>query len=407
MIKKTPFVILLILIFTMTGLCQSRTLRIMTYNLLNYIGQDKNENFKTIVEAIDPDIIVVQEIEGQTAVDSFSIAVLENRFDTIGFHNGCTYDTDNHIFYNPYEIVFLTDQYISTALRDIAEYKLKIPGINDTLLIYSAHLKASSGIDNEQKRLAESTLLREHLNQHSPTTKFILVGDLNLYSSLEPAYQKLTGEEAENSGRLFDPIQTPGIWHNNSRFTAIHTQSTRTSDIGDDGATGGMDDRFDFILVSGSLSGRVIQGSYTAYGNDGAHFNQSIISGSNGAVSPEIANALYYASDHLPVYTDISFGVSTIAEEISQVPTIYWLGQNYPNPFNPRTMITYELQNTNYIHLTIFNLLGQNVANLFSGVQKAGRYEVPWDAADFPSGIYYYRLQAAGFSETRKMILTK
>jgi hypothetical protein len=114
--------------------------------------------------------------------------------------------------------------------------------------------------------------LREHLNQHSPTTKFILVGDLNLYSSSEPAYQKLTGEETENSGRLFDPIETPGTWHNNSSYTVIHTQSTRTSDIGDDGATGGMDDRFDFILVSSSLSGRVIEGSYTAYGNDGVHF---------------------------------------------------------------------------------------------------------------------------------------
>ena len=405
MIKKTPVVILLTFLFSMTGLCQTRTLRIMTYNLLNYIGQDKNENLKTIVDAIDPDIIVVQEIEGQTAVDSFYIAVLENRFATIGFHNG--YTTDNHIFFDPYKILLFSDQYISTDLRDIAEYKIKIPGINDTLFIYSAHLKASSGIDNEQKRLAEATLLREHLNQHSPTTKFILVGDLNLYSSSEPAYQKLTGEETENSGRLFDPIETPGTWHNNSSYTVIHTQSTRTSDIGDDGATGGMDDRFDFILVSSSLSGRVIEGSYTAYGNDGAHFNQSIISGTNSAVSPEIANALYYASDHLPVYADIAFGVSTIAEEISQVPTIYWLGQNYPNPFNPGTMITYELRNTNYIHLNILNLLGQNVANLFSGVQKAGRYQVQWNAADFPSGIYYYRLQAAGFSETRKMILIK
>jgi hypothetical protein len=206
---------------------------------------------------------------------------------------------------------------------------------------------------------------------------------------------------------LFDPIETPGAWHNNSGYAAIHTQSTRTSDIGDDGSTGGMDDRFDFILVSSSLTDRVVNDSYTAYGNDGAHFNQSIISGTNSAVSTEIADALYYASDHLPVYADIAFGVSTVTDEISQVPQSYWLGQNYPNPFNPVTTINYQLSMTNDVALSVYNLLGQKVATLVNERQPAGSYQVDWDAADFPSGIYYYRLQAAGFNQTRRMILIK
>ena len=83
------------------------------------------------------------------------------------------------------------------------------------------------------------------------------------------------------------------------------------------------------------------------------------------------------------------------------------LEQNYPNPFNPRTIINYELPITNYIDLTIFNILGQKVATLVSGNQNAGFHTVEWDAGGMASGVYYYRLQAEGFVETKKLILLR
>lgn len=83
------------------------------------------------------------------------------------------------------------------------------------------------------------------------------------------------------------------------------------------------------------------------------------------------------------------------------------LEQNYPNPFNPSTSIKYTLQRSGYVHLGVYNLLGQEVALLVDGVQAAGTHEAELSSASLPSGIYFYRLQAPGVFETRKMVVTR
>jgi hypothetical protein len=96
-------------------------------------------------------------------------------------------------------------------------------------------------------------------------------------------------------------------------------------------------------------------------------------------------------------------------------PEDFHLEQNYPNPFNPTTTIYYELPGESRVTLKMFNLLGQEIATLVNEVKQAGLYEVQWNAATFPSGVYFYRLQArpivggqAGdFVQTRKLILLR
>ena len=84
------------------------------------------------------------------------------------------------------------------------------------------------------------------------------------------------------------------------------------------------------------------------------------------------------------------------------------LMQNYPNPFNPRTTIHFELPITDDVELSIYNLLGQKVAVLVAGTQMAGKHDAEWNASNFASGLYYYRLQTeGGFVQTKKLILTK
>ncbi len=84
------------------------------------------------------------------------------------------------------------------------------------------------------------------------------------------------------------------------------------------------------------------------------------------------------------------------------------LHQNYPNPFNPTTKINYEIPIMNYVELNIYNLLGEKVETLVSGVQEAGRHQVTWDASEFTSGVYIYRLTTnGGFSDTKKLLLLK
>jgi hypothetical protein len=89
------------------------------------------------------------------------------------------------------------------------------------------------------------------------------------------------------------------------------------------------------------------------------------------------------------------------------VPSEYKLGQNYPNPFNPTTLINYSIPQKGYVSLKVYNLLGQEVATLFAGVQEAGNYAATFDGAGLASGVYLFRLQAGNVSITKKLVLMK
>jgi hypothetical protein len=91
----------------------------------------------------------------------------------------------------------------------------------------------------------------------------------------------------------------------------------------------------------------------------------------------------------------------------SATPEDFYLSQNYPNPFNPKTVIRYSISENRYINLKVFNVIGKEVSVLINENQNAGSYEVVWNAVDFPSGIYFYRLTAGEFTETKKMNLIK
>jgi len=80
---------------------------------------------------------------------------------------------------------------------------------------------------------------------------------------------------------------------------------------------------------------------------------------------------------------------------------------NYPNPFNPTTRIQYSVSTTQCVSLKIYDVLGREVATLLDELKHPGTYSVTWDARGFPSGVYFYRLHAPGFTQTRRMISLK
>jgi hypothetical protein len=96
-----------------------------------------------------------------------------------------------------------------------------------------------------------------------------------------------------------------------------------------------------------------------------------------------------------------------IRREHNTVPTDSRLSQNFPNPFNPSTEISFQVSSAGNIILKICDMLGREIALLVNENKPAGNYQVQWDAARFPSGVYFYRLQTNGFIQTRKMILKK
>ena len=91
----------------------------------------------------------------------------------------------------------------------------------------------------------------------------------------------------------------------------------------------------------------------------------------------------------------------------SEIPESFSLGQNYPNPFNPSTTIRYGLPSRSPVTLTVFNALGQKVALLQNGEQDAGYHDVKFDGNNLPSGVYFYRLRAGDFVETKRFLLLR
>ena len=89
------------------------------------------------------------------------------------------------------------------------------------------------------------------------------------------------------------------------------------------------------------------------------------------------------------------------------IPSRYELGQNYPNPFNPTTHIRFNIPETANTKLTVFNIMGEAVANLVDGVVSAGGHTVSWNAANMPTGVYFYRLESGNFTQTKKLLLVK
>jgi hypothetical protein len=100
-------------------------------------------------------------------------------------------------------------------------------------------------------------------------------------------------------------------------------------------------------------------------------------------------------------------GQGTAAEQGGDLPEQYALSGNYPNPFAGRTTIGFALPEAGRVRLAVYNVLGQEVARLVDEVLPAGRHEVAWAVGGQASGVYYYRLEAAAFRQTRAMLLVR
>ncbi|MEL1230312.1 MAG: lamin tail domain-containing protein [Candidatus Neomarinimicrobiota bacterium] len=311
------------------GVLNASTARILTYNLLNYEDENNREDdYVMILDLVEPDLIIAQEIIGQTGYAHFQSDVLDvlepNIWSSAPFTNQSA-QQDIALYYKNDIFTFIGTSVVYTAqssgTRDVIEWVMlhNLSGVEFN--VYGVHLKASSGSSNANQRLQETTILRNHLNNLAPNF-FIVGGDFNIYSnnsSSEPAFDMLTSSSDDNDGQMFDPINRIGHWHNNSSYSDVHTQSPRTSSFGG-GANGGMDDRFDWLFVSQSILDQdspmqYVEGTYWAVGNDGNHFNDAINDGNNNSVSEEIADALHDASDHLPVYMDVWFDDITYSDQ--------------------------------------------------------------------------------------------
>ena len=313
------------------GFSQTKTVKdtitIMQYNLLNY-GYNgntcggfnitlahKDKQLKTLIDYIKPDILGVNEMGCN---ELYSRRILANclnqgtsKFERTKLQKSGTQNICNSYFYNTEKLGLINSSAITKTknagniIRAIDFLKLYVKGeylsISDTISLSHlvVHLKASNGISERAEREKAAEGIMYHLEQNESAGNYILSGDFNVYKSSEGAYQQFT-KYTKVPFRFYDPIKQEGSWNNNGAYAKVHTQATRT------GSCGGMDDRFDFILVSKAIIDdsshiKYIADSYRAVGQDGKRLNQSVISPTNTDVPADIATALYEMSDHLPI----------------------------------------------------------------------------------------------------------
>lgn len=203
--------------------------------------------------------------------------------------------------------------------RQTMRYQFRPVGYDSSadFYVYASHFKSSTGAANEAERNVEATTIRTNADALGAGARIIYAGDFNFYSASESGFQTLTGP---GHGQAFDPVNRLGAWSNSSSFRDVHTQSPATTAVFNGQVTGGMDDRFDFQLVTGEvLDGRgfdYVTGSYWAFGNTSTHtLNQAITTGSAASLAAlipgytttqasAVLTALARVTDHLPVVAD-------------------------------------------------------------------------------------------------------
>ena len=389
-----------VLCFVSATFFGQETINTMFYNLLEYPSAspaNRRQILQNILVDYSPDIFMVCELEsneGSNDILDFSLNGNVNSYSVAPFVINQSGDGElqQNLFYRSSRFSLIEQNIITTTVRDINHYVLRLLTEEvDTnpieLHIFVAHLKSSDGSANEAIRLEMITEFVDFLNTLPADSKVLFAGDLNMYDAAEDGYIELL--DPTNSIVLKDPIETPGAWNNNENFTAIHTQSTRVSSGGfGAGAGGGLDDRFDFILLSENMlstpSLQYVDDTYKSYGNNGNCYNLDINDPScTGLYSQTTRSRLYNTSDHLPVVltlqTDQTF---VLGNEQFEVRDAWTLESTLVS--NEITLsFTSEILKNHTIVIT--NILGQRV----SENKLTTNMNQNIDVSAFPSGLYF------------------
>jgi len=391
------------------------TIRVMHYNLM-YYGEttsyctatnnpeaDKNGYLKTIIQYVKPDIFTANEVapnstKHQTLMSNCLNVDGVTYYQKCNFSNVSSTDLTNELYYNTTKLGFVSQVNIPTSVRDINIYRLYYKSWNlstthDTAYITCIvmHLKAGSATTDISERAAQTSTMMNYLNSVGVADNFVVMGDFNVYSSDEECYQNLINY-SNITLRFYDPINKPGDWNSNSSFAGIHTQSTHIISTGCF-ATGGMDDRFDHIMISdyiktGSHHLQYFTNSYKAIGQDGNHYNQAINSGTNTSAPSTVIDALYGMSDHLPVTMNIRVD-QTVGIKNYEEPT--FLNVIFENPVQADMPVTIELSIKEKLNIEVVNLLGQTIYSTTSS-NDGSSVNITLPTKDFDKGIYFLKI---------------
>jgi len=404
--------------------CSADTIRMMQYNLMYYTTSspsgcntsgtymnEKDENLKIIIDYVLPDVFCVNEIGSSAA---YINRVLNNVMNTNGrnYYANCPLTNysggtiANMLYYDSRKLTFYSYFYVTTSVRDINAYKMYYKSESlaqgDTAFItfIIAHLKAGNTEPDRNTRKIQVERLTIKLEQ-TGIDNYVFSGDFNLYNASEPAYQHLLFNN-NTAFRFLDPINQYGNWHNNQQFAKIHTQSTHTYSENGCFATGGLDDRFDFILVSptvfyGTQKLKVLPETYNALGQDGLRLKKHLLSSpTNNTLPMEILEAMYNCSDHLPVICDFEI---TKTVNIKKYQSTFFV--HVENPVKNELSIQVYAKNDQVMKFEIYSIDGRQIDHFTEHVSEGNN---PLSRRfDFPASLYFLKI----FNDQKEMIVKK
>jgi endonuclease/exonuclease/phosphatase family metal-dependent hydrolase len=407
----------LIAILTVFSLHAQDRVKVMSYNLLNYGNvtsycttsnnnmSAKNGYIATIVDYVQPDILAVVEMGSADFAHQRLLDSALNVNGGIQYVKAQKVNTAGSsilslVYYNSQKFGLAASVSLQSTVRDVVLFRLyyKSPNLaitKDTAFINCivAHLKAGNTTSSKTTRTQMVNQALGYLSAHYPADNYLFMGDLNLYSSNEGAYQALLNY-SNTAYRFYDPINTPGSWNNNSGYAAVHTQSTHSSSNGC-ASGGGLDDRFDFILISDAIKSNTkhisyVSNSYKAIGNDGKHFNKSINSGTNNSVPANVLNALYNNSDHLPVVLELDLD-NTIAG-LSDVEKESGLRVYFENPVQESVLNLYvNSKQQQNVRVELYDISGRLMAQKQTCI--GGNSTISFDLSAMAAGLYFVRIR--------------
>src|SRR5690554_766441 len=392
------------------------TLNAMFYNVFkfpNSLPQDRQLILRDILDEYQPDLFMVCELVSEQGADLILNTSLQNQVDSYARANfvaDLSKPSDplqNMVYFNTRKLTLVNQQTLPTVYRNIDHYSFELNvESNDPIYleVFVAHLKSSTGPANRQMRFDMVEVVTQELqNLTQPNTNVLFAGDFNFYNSTEIGYQQILNPA--NAIKLIDPINAPGSWQDNASFSYLHTQSTRESSAGfgggaNAGASGGLDDRFDFIMMSENFNTSArfsyVNGSYQAYGNNGNCLNKSVNDATcTGTYSLTLRNNLYNMSDHLPVVMQFQVN-EPLATQTFDKKSLMWFESS--NITDSELIIGIAAETNTSDKLSIYNSLGQMVQI----IDITNQSSVIIDASHLKSGIYFVKMQ--GQSEVLKFI---
>ena len=399
--------LLLLFLILSVSIFSQETLNTMFYNVFkfpNSLPQNRQLILRDILDEYKPDLFMICELVTENGADLILNTSLQNQPDKFAralFVADTTKPDDplqTMVFYNTRKLTLVNQQKIPTVYRDINQYSFQLNiTSNDPihLEVFVAHLKSSTGPANRQMRLEmvqEVTKSLKKLTQ--PNTYVLFAGDFNFYNSSEPAYQEIINPA--NAILMIDPLNAPGSWQDNPAFSYLHTQSTRVSNVGfgsgtNAGASGGLDDRFDFIMMSENFKNSTrfsfVNDSYKAYGNNGDCLNKDVKDPDcTGTYSQTLRTNLYNMSDHLPIVMQFKIHESLSTKSIESKPFIWLQSANITNDKIIIGVDKTQLNAQNNI-LFIYNSVGQIVQS----VRINNQSNITIDCQGLAAGIYYIK----------------